>query len=91
MALYLISYDLKNPGRNYVPVYNLLARLRAQRVLESVWLLESVAGAVAIRDTLAGVADGNDAVVVIELTKAAAWACRGGQKGGIDWLKVHIP
>lgn len=38
---YLISYDLRKPLRDYGTLYRVLKGLKAQRVLESVWILVS--------------------------------------------------
>ena len=36
---YLISYDLRQPLRDYDTLYRMLKHLKAKRVLDSVWLL----------------------------------------------------
>ena len=39
---YIISYDLVAPGRNYQPLWDELARIGAQRVLQSQWVVRRV-------------------------------------------------
>lgn len=35
---YMISYDLRNPGRNYQTLYDELESFKAKPVLESQWV-----------------------------------------------------
>ena len=41
MALYLISYDLLKPGKNYDPLLDALTQQGAKRVLLSQWILNT--------------------------------------------------
>jgi hypothetical protein len=70
---YLISYDLDKPGQDYHRLIKELERLGAARVLYSEWLFKSTSTAVQIRDYLQGFVDGNDMLLVVELTGVAAW------------------
>lgn len=64
MAVYVVGYDLRDPGRNYQPLYNALERAGARRVLLSDWLLRSGQTAVQIRDALLQFIDSNDRLFV---------------------------
>jgi hypothetical protein len=41
MAVLLVTYDLKQPGRNYQPVFEYLKRFTYRKSMESVWLLDT--------------------------------------------------
>lgn len=72
MAIVLVSYDLKKPGRNYEPVHEYLKRFTWCKGLESVWLLDTTTPTATIRDNLRALADENDAIFVTRL--ARDWA-----------------
>jgi hypothetical protein len=63
MAIILVSYDLKQPGRNYEPVWDYLKRFNHCRGLESVWLLDTGASPATVRDNLRTLIDSNDVVL----------------------------
>lgn len=71
--LYFIDYDLRKQ-RNYQPLYDELKRLKAVRMLESLWCLHSTANAVALRDHLTQFIDADDGLSV---SQVADWATRG--------------
>ena len=50
MALYLISYDLLKPGKNYDPLIDALTQQGAKRVLVSQWTLNTYCSPKQIRD-----------------------------------------
>jgi hypothetical protein len=67
MAIYLVTYDLKQPGRDYQPVYHYLKKFIYCRGLESAWLVESTLAAATIGDTLKTLVDPNDVVLVVRI------------------------
>lgn len=71
----MITYDLRQPGRNYTPLYEAIktAGYSCVHPLESVWLVASNSTAQAIRDQLQSQIDSNDALLVSGLTGEAAW------------------
>ena len=74
MNLILLSYDLRDPGRNYEPLYREIKKMgTAEHVLKSVWLLKTQLNTVEIRDTLVRFLDSNDGIIVCQLNGAAAW------------------
>lgn len=92
MPAFLITYDLRAPGRNYDALHRLLGTTwRGQRVAESVWLAELVGPAPAIRDAIVRVLDRNDRIVVIELRARFDWAAKHGMPGGIARLQSWSP
>jgi hypothetical protein len=69
MAVLLVTYDLKQPGRDYAPVHAYLKRFTHCKGLESVWLLDTVDSPESIRDGLRVLVDTNDIVFVSKLTR----------------------
>lgn len=94
-AIFLITYDLKQPGRNY---NSLFAAIRALgpgqylRPLESVWILAITSplwvNALGIRNELAQHIDMNDGLMVIEITGAqwASWL----HPNSNAWMILHV-
>lgn len=78
----LATYDLKQPGRNYQPVYDYLKQFTYCKGLESVWLLDTTTACTAIRDQLKARVDSNDVIFVVRITKD--WASYN--YGCADWL-----
>lgn len=72
MAVILVTYDLKQPGRNYGPLHAYLKVFTHCKELESVWLLDTSATPEAIRDGLKPYIDSNDILFVTKL--AQSWA-----------------
>lgn len=90
MNTYLVSYDLRQPGRNYNPVHE---HLRSYpdwaKPLESLWLVKSNLMAVQIRDNLVRLIDANDCVFVVDVTqKSAAW--KGLSADLSAWIKSKL-
>lgn len=75
MAVLLVSYDLKTPGRNYQPVYDYLKKFTYCKGLESVFLLDTTVSPSVIRDNLNTLIDRNDVTFVVRITKD--WASYG--------------
>lgn len=92
MALYLISYDLHAPGRNYKPLIDLLSMTwKAKKILESTWLAQLVGPAKAVREFIRTKIDSNDAVIVLELKVGSDWALWNARPEGKLWLQTHNP
>ncbi len=73
MAVILVTYDLKKPGRNYAPVHEYLKRFTHCKGMESVWLLDTSTSCVSIRDNLNLLVDANDVVFVTPIARGSAW------------------
>ncbi|MGE5525930.1 MAG: hypothetical protein ACM3SS_19615 [Rhodospirillaceae bacterium] len=82
MAVILVTYDLKQPGRNYQPVWDYLKRFTYCKGLESVWLLDTTMSPEAVRDDLRGLVDPNDRIFAVRLFRD--WA--SFNYGCADWL-----
>ncbi len=74
MKRFVVSYDLRKPGRNYEPLWARLKEWNAVRVLESVWIINWKSDAVTIRDDLKKHIDANDGLLVAVLTGESAWS-----------------
>ena len=76
--LYLITYDLRTPGRDYTDLTKRLKAIGAIAVLQSTWLFASNDTSANVRDAIArdGRLDANDGLLVTEQHNNAAW--RGG-------------
>ncbi|TNB71599.1 SinR family protein [Arthrobacter sp. BB-1] len=90
MKSIMVGYDLNKTGQNYDA---LIKRLKEYPTwwhhLDSTWLIRTECTAVQVRDELGKLLDGNDKLVVIEVTSnAAAW--RGINQSGTDWIKEHL-
>lgn len=82
MAVLLVTYDLKQPGRDYKPVHDYLKQFTYCKGLESVWLLDTTTPPGTIRDALKGKVDANDKVFVVRIMRE--WAAFNYGCG--DWL-----
>ncbi len=67
--LYIISYDLKFPGRDYTPLYTAIKSNREwQHPLESCWIVYTSETADDIYNSLKPTLDNNDLLFISELT-----------------------
>lgn len=69
MKIYSISYDLRQPGRNYSNLYDRIKLLDSscQHPLESNWFIRSTKSAETIYDFLRPYIDDNDLLFVAEI------------------------
>lgn len=67
MTLYVVSYDLRVPGRNYDTLYTVLTQLGGSRILASQWLVRSGSTSVELRDHLRQYIDQNDRLLVTSI------------------------
>lgn len=87
MAILLVTYDLKNLGRNYEPLHSLLKQYNYCKGMESVWLLDTTQTASQVRDLITRVVDGNDIVFVTKLANQS-WASNNFYCG--EWLNAPL-
>ena len=70
MNLFIISYDLNNPGQDYTNLFQKIEQLGiALHIQKSVWLLKSTLNANDIASNLHKLMDNNDILFVSELNK----------------------
>lgn len=81
MSSKIIEYDLQQPGRDYVALYNAIKGYGTwAHVTESTWLIKTDETCIQVRDKLIELMDNNDRLFVGELSGAAAWhntICKG--------------
>lgn len=70
--LYVVSYDLISPGRNYEPLYSELLRLGARRILKSQWIIRSPSTALQLREHFWQFIEDNDRLLVNAIDQS--WA-----------------
>lgn len=75
MPVYEVSYDLRQPHRNYEDLHTAHRRYDHCHPLESVWLLDTAQDRVQIRDHLQRYMDGDDGILVTRLH--GEWAADG--------------
>lgn len=91
MAVFLIGYDLSQPGRDYKDLFEAIEALgAATHVLDSTWLVDAESTASGIRDALGKIIDTNDHLLVIAVKAGAGWATRRVDSASTDWLQEHI-
>lgn len=74
MNTYLVSYDLIAPGQKYKVLGDLLRSFpNWAKVLESTWVIKTPWTAAQVRDRLQREVDGNDKLLVITVSRDAAW------------------
>ena len=72
MTTLAITYDLNSPGKDYGPLLRRISALsNAFRYQKSCWLVRGNWKAAAVRDHLVPMIDGNDELMVFEVTDAA--------------------
>lgn len=72
MPIYLATYDLKTPGKDYEALWDALRQLGAKRALESVWLVNWESGG-SVHAALSLHLDRNDRLLVTRLDE---WTVR---------------
>ncbi len=80
MSVFIVSYDLRQPGRNYQPLYDRLSGWGAIAVLQSVWAIKANTTSEELRNDLLSRMDANDGLLVATTTNAA-WNNLIGQTG----------
>ncbi|WP_407353295.1 hypothetical protein [Luteimonas sp. R10] len=89
MAVQLISYDLRKPGRNYDDVYEAIKKIGTWwHCLESVWLVKTNSSSGDIRNHLKQFIDKNDDLVVFGLN--GNWATYGLSDDCNNWLRNNL-
>lgn len=84
MAVYIVTYDLNKPGKDYAPLLAAIRKYTHCHALKSAFFVDSREEAGAIRDKLTKLLDNNDSLYVMELQKH--WASNR-KLNCTDWLK----
>lgn len=69
----IITYDLRDPGKDYTSLINKIKMYDYTKICESVWIISTSFDSKEIRNTLLNCIDSNDRLFVAELTGQAAW------------------
>lgn len=87
MNIYIISYDLTNPGRDYEALSNAIKSYgNWWHQTGSTWVIASdTTSSSAIRDYLKQFTDSNDKLFVAKLS--GEWAAFGFSREEYDWIK----
>ena len=89
MKTYLITYDLRAPGRNYQSLYIAIEAIGNRcHPLESTWIVASAETAARIRDRLSRHIDRNDRLLITRLSAEAAWFGLSDPTG--QWLQQQL-
>lgn len=93
MAVFIISYDLRQPGQNYPNLIPALSKMTACRCLQSVWLIEANMTSQALHNVIKAYMDQNDGLIVCEVVEhsPAGWWASGLLNRCADWLLQRRP
>lgn len=72
MAVFMVTYDLNKPGKNYEPLLAAIRRFPHCYALKSAFFIESTSNASAITGALMVHLDSNDALYVLRISRE--WA-----------------
>jgi CRISPR/Cas system-associated endoribonuclease Cas2 len=67
MAIYIVTYDLNTPGKDYKDLLAAIRKYTDCHALESAFFVDSAQTAKDIRDSLMKLIDANDSLYVMEL------------------------
>lgn len=87
MACFVVSYDLRKPGKDYEPLWKRLGEWGAVRCLDSVWFIKWDTTDAKLRDDLRQHIDENDRLFVGTLS-SGAWHNLQGSSGQtlVSWM-----
>jgi CRISPR/Cas system-associated endoribonuclease Cas2 len=88
MNCYIITYDLRQPDRDYESLYDAIKKYpKWARINESVWAVVTQRDAVQIRDNLDQHLHSNDRIFIVKSGVEAAWR---NTKCKNEWLKENL-
>jgi hypothetical protein len=88
MKCYIITYDLRMPGRNYQSLYDAIKAFGTWgKITESTWAVISSLSALQVWEYLSKHIDSNDRLFVIKSGRDAAWR---NAIADSEWLKKHL-
>jgi len=91
MANFVICLEIKERSRDYDQLRQLLAKMAAAQVLETVWFASVAGRAEQLRDALRTAIYPGDSIVVVRLQDngASDWAAHQDPPDGLRWLQAH--
>lgn len=88
MKCYIITYDLRKPGRNYQTLYEAIKSFGTWgKINESTWAIVSSLTSYQIYEFLSKHIDSNDRIFIIKSGGDATWLNAIAEN---DWLKKHL-
>lgn len=88
MKCYIITYDLRKPGRNYQPLYDAIKSFGTWgKINESTWAIVSGLSSSQIYEFLSNFIDINDSIFIIKSGGDATWL---NVNANNEWLKKHL-
>lgn len=69
MAVYIVTYDLNAPGKDYAPLLAAIRRYTHCYALKSAFFIDTSESAADVRNKLKKLIDANDSLYVMELHK----------------------
>lgn len=90
MALYVLTYDVREKNHDYTKLYEPLESWKAAHLQNSVWLVDRSSTAAQLRDAMKTHMHSDDTIGVVELSPTGDWAALKARQTGTDWLKSHI-
>lgn len=90
MTIYVISYDLNNPGQDYKHLYEEIKSFESWwHCLDSTWMVSTQMAGINIANKLWAKMDRNDKLLVTPVVSGSAWA---GFTGDCEnWIKNNLP
>ena len=89
MTSYIVSYDLKAPGKDYATLIEYLkSHTNWWHNLGSTWVVVTDLSAVELRDGIKSHTDSNDKVLVVQSAGIGAWFSFA--ESGSNWLKKNL-
>lgn len=73
MSLFLVDYDLNNPGKNYDSLISAIKSYSCAKICKSSWAIKADSSAEQIRNHLSNHIDRNDTLFVCKISDWASW------------------
>jgi len=84
MSVYIVTYDLRKPGKDYEPLLTAIRKYTNCHCLKSAFFIDTTESASDVRDKLTKLIDSNDQLYVLKLT--GTWAATR-KEDCTEWLK----
>lgn len=90
MKVLLVSYDLRQPSREYSKLYEILKNSpKWWHYLESTWLILTNDTPKQLFDKLNAALDSDDHILILEITKRNYWGVLA--KDAWQWIEENVP
>lgn len=91
MANFVICLEIREHSRDYSGLRQMLAKMAAAQVQDSVWFASINGRAEQLRDALRTVVYSGDSIIVVRLQDngSSDWAEFHDPKEGLSWLQTH--